>query len=61
MKWQSPPDPSTNHHLVGGRQHEGTTKWFMKSDECHKWKAAGSLLWVHGKRTRPLTQASVIV
>jgi hypothetical protein len=50
-KWQSPPDPSTNHHIFGGRQHKGTTEWFTDSDKYHKWKAAGSLLWVHGKRT----------
>ncbi|KAN0136410.1 hypothetical protein V8E53_005778 [Lactarius tabidus] len=48
-KWLSPPDPSTNHHIVGDRQHEGTAEWFMESDKCHKWKADGSLLWIHGK------------
>ncbi|KAN0136399.1 hypothetical protein V8E53_005767 [Lactarius tabidus] len=48
-KWQSPPDPSTNHHIVGDRQHAGTAEWFIKSYKCHKWKADGSLLWIHGK------------
>ncbi|KAN0136449.1 hypothetical protein V8E53_005817, partial [Lactarius tabidus] len=48
-KWQCPPDPSTNHHIVGDRQHEGTAEWFIDSDQCHEWKADGSLLWIHGK------------
>ena len=60
-KWQSPPDPSMNHHIVGGRQHNGTTEWFIKSDKCHKWMAAGSLLWIHGKRRFPLVLALVIL
>jgi hypothetical protein len=33
-KWQSPPDPSTNHHIVGDRQHEGTAEWFIESDNA---------------------------
>jgi hypothetical protein len=60
-KWQSPPDPSTDHHIAGGRQHTGTAEWFIESDKCHKWKAAGSLLWIHGKRTFLLTVALVIL
>ncbi|KAN0136461.1 hypothetical protein V8E53_005829 [Lactarius tabidus] len=47
--WQSPPDPSTNHNILGVRQHAGTAKWFVESNKCHKWKIAGSLLWIHGK------------
>ena len=50
-----------NHHIVGGRQHNGTTEWFINSDKFHKWKAAGSLLWIHGKRMFPLALASVIL
>ncbi|KAN0136416.1 hypothetical protein V8E53_005784 [Lactarius tabidus] len=48
-KWQSPPDPSTNHHIVGERQHEGTAEWFIESNKCREWRADGSLLWIHGK------------
>ena len=42
-----------NHQIVGGRQYNGTTEWFVDSDKCRKWKAAGSLLWIHGKRMSP--------
>ncbi|KAH9167683.1 hypothetical protein EDB89DRAFT_1813408, partial [Lactarius sanguifluus] len=48
-KWQSPPDPSTNHNIVGDRQHEGTAEWFFESDQFESWKVTGSLLWIHGK------------
>ena len=50
-KWQSPPDPSTNHNIAGNRQHEGTSKWFIDSDKFCKWMEAGALLWIHGKGT----------
>ncbi|KAI9436020.1 hypothetical protein H4582DRAFT_2130262 [Lactarius indigo] len=48
-KWQSPPDPSTNHNIAGDRQHEGTAEWFIESDHFETWKVTGSLLWIHGK------------
>ncbi|KAH9007423.1 hypothetical protein EDB84DRAFT_1603616 [Lactarius hengduanensis] len=50
-KWQSPPDPSTNHNIAGDRQHEGTAEWFFESSQFENWKLTGSLLWIHGKRT----------
>src|SRR5258708_1610264 len=59
-KWQSPPDPSTNHNIAGDRQHEGTAEWFFESDKFEKWKVVGSLLWIHGKRTFLLRVISVI-
>ncbi|KAH9167691.1 hypothetical protein EDB89DRAFT_2232237 [Lactarius sanguifluus] len=48
-KWQSPPDPSTNHNIAGDRQHEGTAGWFFESNQFKSWKLTGSLLWIHGK------------
>ncbi|KAI9436871.1 hypothetical protein H4582DRAFT_1853862, partial [Lactarius indigo] len=48
-KWQSPPDPSTNHNIAADRQHEGTAEWFIESDQFETWKVTGSLLWIHGK------------
>ena len=50
-----------NHHIVGGRQHNGTTEWFTDGDKCREWKATGSLLWIHGKRMFPLVLALVIL
>ncbi|KAH8980421.1 ankyrin repeat-containing domain protein [Lactarius akahatsu] len=48
--WQSPSDPSTNHVIASAsRQHEGTAEWFCKGNIFEKWKATGSLLWIHGK------------
>ncbi|KAH9035977.1 hypothetical protein EDB84DRAFT_1203547 [Lactarius hengduanensis] len=48
-KWQSPSDPSTNHIIASDFQHEGTAVWFCKGNIFEKWKATGSLLWIHGK------------
>ncbi|KAI9436057.1 hypothetical protein H4582DRAFT_2161700, partial [Lactarius indigo] len=48
-KWQSPPDPSTNHNIAADRQHEGTAEWSIESDQFETWKLTGSLLWIHGK------------
>jgi hypothetical protein len=59
-KWQSPPDMSTNHNIAGDRQHKGTSEWLFESDKFEKWKAKGSLLWIHGKRTFLLPAVSVI-
>jgi hypothetical protein len=49
--WLSPPDPSTNHHIVWKGHHKGTAKWFFESSILADWKSIGSLLWIHGKRT----------
>src|SRR6266851_7824024 len=51
--WLSPPDPSTNHHIVWKGHHKGTGKWFFESSILSDWKSTGSLLWIHGKRTLP--------
>ncbi|KAH9171606.1 hypothetical protein EDB89DRAFT_1817517, partial [Lactarius sanguifluus] len=32
-RWQSAPDPSTNHNFACDRQHEGTAEWFIKDDK----------------------------
>ncbi|KAH9069582.1 hypothetical protein EDB83DRAFT_2582777 [Lactarius deliciosus] len=50
-KWQTPPDPSTNHNIAGDRQHEGTAEWFSESNQFESWRVTGSLLWIHEKRT----------
>ncbi len=57
QQWRSPPDPSTNHNFVSEARHSGTAKWFFKSKALTDWKASGSFLWIHGKRTyfEPLT------
>ena len=60
-KWQSPPDPSTNHNIAGDRQHEGTAEWFIESDIYEKWNEVGSLLWIHGKRTFFLIFATLVI
>ncbi|KAH9069591.1 hypothetical protein EDB83DRAFT_2373554 [Lactarius deliciosus] len=43
-KWQSPPDPFTNHNIAGNRQHEGTAEWVFESNQFESWKVTGSLL-----------------
>jgi len=53
-RWLSPPDPSTNHNIACGARHKGTADWFFEGSIFREWKSAGSLLWVHGKRTFPL-------
>ena len=50
-KWFSSPDPSTNHIISCGAQHEGTAIWFFRGSLFEEWKSTGSLLWIHGKRT----------
>ena len=50
-KWLSSPDPSTNHIISWGAQHEGSAKWFFQGSLFGEWKSIGSLLWIHGKRT----------
>jgi hypothetical protein len=49
-KWLSPPDPSTNHNIACGTHHKKTATWFFEGRIYQEWKAAGSLLWIHGKR-----------
>jgi hypothetical protein len=49
--WLSPPNPSTNQNFVRKARHKGTAEWFLESSALTEWKAEGSLLWVHGKRT----------
>ena len=49
--WLSPPNPSTNHNFVSKARHKGTAAWFFESSVLTEWKAKGSLLWIHGKRT----------
>ena len=49
--WFSSPDPSTNHIISWGAQHDGTAMWFCRGSLFEEWKLAGSLLWIHGKRT----------
>jgi hypothetical protein len=49
-KWLSSPDPSTNHVILRGAQHQGTANWFFRGSLLEEWKSTGSLLWIHGKR-----------
>ena len=49
--WLSPPNPSINHNTACGAHHDGTGTWFIHGNSFEAWKASGSLLWVHGKRT----------
>jgi hypothetical protein len=49
--WLSPPNPSTNQNFVQKARHSGTSEWFFESSALTEWKAKGSLLWIHGKRT----------
>ncbi|KAI9434794.1 hypothetical protein H4582DRAFT_1881569, partial [Lactarius indigo] len=60
-EWQSPSDPSTNHIIASDRQHDGTAEWFCKGNTFEEWKATGSLLWVHGKRTSLLLFVTYVV
>ena len=52
-KWVAPPDPSTNHNIACGIQHDGTAQWFFRGGIFSEWKTIGSLLWIYGKRTFP--------
>jgi hypothetical protein len=51
QKWLSPPDPSINHNAACEAHHIGTAAWFLEDAVYNEWKTAGSLLWMHGKRT----------
>jgi len=51
IRWLRPPDPSLNFNVTSSTLHEGTTLWFIEGSTFQDWKASGSLLWIHGKRT----------
>ena len=57
--WLSSPDPSTNHIILCGAQHQGTSQWFFRGNLFEVWKTTGSLLWIHGKRTSPNPRPSL--
>ena len=48
--WVIPPDPSTNHTIACGIQHDGSAQWFFRGGMFSEWKSTGSLLWIYGKR-----------
>ncbi|KAN0127638.1 hypothetical protein V8E53_014557 [Lactarius tabidus] len=48
-KWVTPPDPSTNHTIACGIQHDGSAQWFFRGGIFSEWKSTGSLLWIYGK------------
>ena len=48
--WVTPPDPSTNHTIACGTQHDGSAQWFFRGGMFSEWKSTGSLLWIYGKR-----------
>ena len=49
--WLSPSDPSTNYNIGLRDLHEDTATWFLEGDLFQEWHSAGTLLWIHGKRT----------
>ena len=49
--WLIPPDPSTNHNIACGAQHERTAAWVFHEHIFKEWESSGSLLWIHGKGT----------
>lgn len=51
LRWLSPPDPSTNHNIACSVHHDDTSEWFFRGSVFSQWKATGSFLWLHGKRT----------
>ena len=53
--WIAPPDPSVNYIAASGALHEGTASWCTEGITVADWKTSGSLLWIHGKRTYPIT------
>ena len=52
--WLSPPDPSTNHNIAREDHLDGTSSWFIQGGTFNDWKEKGSLLWIYGKRIKPL-------
>jgi hypothetical protein len=59
--WLSPPNPSTNQNFVQKARHKGTAAWFFENSALTEWKAKGSLLWIHGKRTYFKPPTSLLV
>jgi hypothetical protein len=49
-QWVPSPDPSTNHSIACGIQHDGSAQWFFRGRIFSEWKSTGSLLWIYGKR-----------
>ena len=49
QRWFTPPDPSTNHNIACGSQHERTAVWVFSENVYQEWEATGALLWLHGK------------
>ena len=48
--WVTPPDPSTNHTIACGIQHDRSAQWLFRGGMFSEWKSTGSLLWIYGKR-----------
>ena len=48
--WVTPPDPSINHTIACGIQHDGSAEWFFRGGMFLERKSTGSLLWIYGKR-----------
>jgi hypothetical protein len=49
-QWVPSPDPSTNHSIACGIQHDGSAQWFFRGGIFSEWKSLGSLMWIYGKR-----------
>jgi hypothetical protein len=49
-QWVPSPDPSTNHSIACGIQHDGSARWFFHGGIFSEWKSIGSFLWIYGKR-----------
>ena len=60
-KWIAPPDPSVNYNTACSAHHEGTAAWCTEGKTVANWKASGSLLWIHGKRTSLIAIPALIV
>ena len=60
-KWQSPLDPSTNHNIASNLLHAGTAEWFFDGNVFEEWKEAGSLLWIHGRRSFFLPTIALVI
>ena len=59
-RWVTSPDPSTNHTIACGIQHDGSAQWFFRGSIFSEWKSTSSLLWIHGKRMFVLVHARPI-
>ena len=54
-QWIAPPDPSINFNTASDTHREGTAAWCTNGNTLANWKSSGTLLWIHGKRTYPIT------